>query len=83
VSLLPLPKGIGDIDVKATIDKFLAVLTAMNAKLDTLIELQSTAVADDDPAAQAPPFCSDCEQIGRLRCPTHGPKPVPALGETR
>jgi hypothetical protein len=67
MSLLPLPKGIGDIDVKATVAEFLGVLKAMNAKLDVLIELEKGRT---DAAGAA--FCSSCDQVGSLRCPTHG-----------
>jgi 5-enolpyruvylshikimate-3-phosphate synthase len=40
MSLLPLPKGIGDIDVKATVAEFLELLRSMNAKLDILIDIE-------------------------------------------
>jgi hypothetical protein len=71
MGLLPLPK-LGDIDVAKTIGEFLGVLREMNAKLDTLIELQ-----------RGPDRCGACDQVGRLACSLHGPVTVPTFGESR
>jgi len=68
-----------DIDIKGTIEEFLTLLRDMNAKLDVLIELQQGVVDPEDQAE----FCSSCDQMGRLRCPTHGQTMVPTLGSTR
>ncbi|AGT12986.1 hypothetical protein KAYACHO_82 [Mycobacterium phage KayaCho] len=80
-----------DLDIAHTVNEFLTLLKDMNQKLDTLIDLQRDAASADRlaratdrrQAADAAPVCGACDQIGRLLCPDHGPKPRPTLDQTR
>jgi hypothetical protein len=65
-----------NIDIAETVREFLTVLRSIDDKLDLLIELQTAA-------ALPPDTCTECEQVGRLRCPRHGPVKVPTLDVVR
>lgn len=56
-----------DINIGETVETFLTLLRDMNDKLDVLISLQRSGVVP----------CQQCEDMGRLRCPSHGPVVVP------
>lgn len=76
-------------DVKATVMEFITVLRSMEAKLDTLVDIErdkvtqarlAKATAARQAAESAP--CLQCEVIGRLRCNVHGPDALFAEHET-
>lgn len=70
-------KQAADLDVAATVQEFLTLLRGMDSKLSELLELEKAREARERGV------CGDCEQVGRLRCPRHGPVMVPTLESTR
>lgn len=54
---------LGGLNIAETVGEFLTTLKDMNAKLDTLIELQRGDLAD----------CAECDVRGTLNCRKHGP----------